>query len=79
MGELNRTVVRKFRTDDPDFEEKNMMIFEGTPSERWAAIRDVNRLAKGLQNKAVVPDSRLRRDVVRLYTWSDGKEPPKTN
>jgi hypothetical protein len=79
MGELNRTVVRKFRTDDPDFEEKNMMIFEGTPSERWAAIRDVNRLARGLQNKAVVPDSRLRRDVVRLYTWSDGKEPPETN
>ncbi len=43
MGELNRTAIKKFRTDDPDFAEKNMMIFEGTPSERWKAIRDVNR------------------------------------
>jgi len=79
MGELNRTAVKKFRTDDPDFEEKNMMIFEGTPSERWKAVRDVNRLARNLRNKAVVPDSPLRRDVVRMYTWSDGKEPPETN
>jgi hypothetical protein len=79
MGELNRTSVKKFRTDDPDFEEKNMMIFEGTPLERWMVIRDLNRQARNLQNKAVVPDSRLRRDVVRKYTWSDGKEPPETN
>ncbi len=79
MGKLNRTAVKMFRADDPGFEEKSMMIFEGTPSERWRAVREVNRLAMNLQNKTVVPDSQLRRDVVRKYTWSDGKEPPETN
>jgi len=79
MGKLNRTAVKMFHSGDSDFEEKNMMIFEGTPSERWAAIREANRLVRNLQNNSVVPDSPLRRDVVRMYTWNDGKEPPEAD
>jgi len=78
MGKLDRSAVKMFHTNDPDFKEKNMMIFEGTPSERWAAVRGTNRLVRNLQNNAVVPENPLRRDVVRKYTWSDGKEPPET-
>jgi hypothetical protein len=79
MGKLNRTAVKMFHADDPDFEAQNMMIFEGTPSERWNAIIDINRLTRNLQYNAVVPDSPLRRDVVRKYTWNDGKEPLERN
>jgi hypothetical protein len=80
MGMMDRSIVKMFRADDPDFEEKNMMVFWGTPGERWLAIREANRLAWNLGgNKTADPDGRLRRDVVRTYTWKDGKEPLKEN
>jgi hypothetical protein len=72
---MDRTVVRKFRMDDPDFEEKNMMIFEGTPEECWKAIRDVNRLAWNLSHRKNVVDVPMRRDIARKYSWDEAEDP----
>jgi hypothetical protein len=75
MGKMDRTAVKMFRADDPDFEEKNMMLFLGTPEERWMAIRDASRLAWNLINKTANPDGSLRRDVVKMYhSWDECKE-----
>jgi hypothetical protein len=73
---MDRTVVRKLSMDDPDFEEKNMMIFEGTPDECWEAIRDVNKLAWNLSYRKNVVDVPMRRDVARKYSsWDEVKDP----
>jgi hypothetical protein len=62
---MDRTVVRKLNMNDPDFEEKNMMIFEGTPQECWDEFWDFAPTITWLSGGKIDFFKPIRRDVAR--------------
>jgi hypothetical protein len=65
MGKMDRSVVKMFHMDDPDFKEKNMCLCEGSPQECWDQFWDFAPTITALSGGKWNFFKPIRRDVVK--------------